>query len=159
MKRFLLVAIAGIMIAACARAESAHKGWATVPAQWSGAASPSAVLRAVNMQGPFVPIDKPDPPTNASFQASYLFKTGSTVTVQKVYLLAANEDGTMNTKEIKTTAVSVHDREYIKNYSYASFSTEKVSFKEGDVFVVIFKADGQTIPVFLKIVFNPFVPS
>src|SRR5690349_5088109 len=138
MKKSLLVAVAGLMIAACAHAESAHKGWGTVPAQWSGPKSLSAVIRDVGMQGPWVGIKQPDPPTNAAFQAGYCFRTGSVVTVKKVYMLVATEDGTIHTREIKTTPLNVQNGEVIEGYSYASFGTEKVSFKEGDVFAVVF---------------------
>lgn len=159
MKKSLPIAIASLMLTICAHAESASKLWSTVPAKWSGATSLSAVIRDAGMQGPWARIDQPDPPTNATFQAGYSFKTGSIVTVKKVYMLVADEDGTIKTREIKITPVSVQKREVIEGYSYASFSTERVSFKGGDVFVIVFKADGQTIPVFLKIVYNPFVPS
>ena len=159
MKKVILVVVTSLIVAVCAHAESAHKGWGASPAQWPGAKSPSAVIRDVGMQGPWVSIKEPDPPTNAPFQAGYCFKTGSIVTVKKVYILVVGEDGSINTKEIKTTPLRVHSHEVIDGYSYASFSTDKVSFKEGDVFVVVFKADGQTIPVFLKIAYSPFVPS
>ena len=159
MKKSLSVAVAGLMLAACVHAESAHKGWATVPAQWSSATSPIPVVRDVGMQGPGARIDEPDPPTNGTFRAGYLFKIGSTVAVQRVYMLVSNEDGTLKTKEIKTTPPSLFEKEVITGYYAASFSTEKVSFKEGDVFVVVFKIDGRTTPVFLRIIYNRFVPS
>ncbi len=160
MKKSLSVAIAGLILAAGAHAESAHKGWAAVPAQWPSAAHGPPVVRDVGMGGPGARIDEADPPANGTFRGGYCFKTGSTVTVQRVYMLVARQDGTISTREIKTTPLSVHNNtEVIEGYYYASFSTEKVSFKEGDVFVVVFKADSQTIPVFLKIVYNRFVPS
>ena len=117
------------------------------------------VVRDVGMQGPWARIEEPDPPTNATFQARYLFKIGSTVTVQRVYRLSPNRDGTLKTKEIKTTRPSLFEKEVITGYYAASFSTEQVSFKEGDVFVVVFKIDGQMTPVFSKIIYNRFVPS
>src|SRR5438093_876843 len=159
MKRSLSIAVASLMIAACAHAESAHKGWGTVPAKWPSATSPPSVVRDVGMQGPWARIEEPDPPTNATFQARYLFKIGSTVTVQRVYRLSPNRDGTLKTKEIKTTRPSLFEKEVITGYYAASFNTEQVSFKEGDVFVVVFKIDGQMTPVFLKIIYNRFVPS
>jgi hypothetical protein len=84
---------------------------------------------------------------------------GSTVSVQKVHMLVVNKDGTINTKEIKITPVSLFNEEVITGYYSASFSTEQVSFKEGDVFVMVFNADGETTTVFLKITYHPFVPS
>ena len=159
MKTTLLVAVAGLTVAACANAESAHKGWATVPAQWSGAKSSSDLVHSVGLQGPWARIDKPDPPTNAPLHAGYCFKTGSVVTVQRVYKLLADDDGTIQTRELKTTKPVVHDKEVTEGYYCASFSTEKVSFKEGDIFVVVLKADGQIIPIVLKMVYNPYVPS
>jgi hypothetical protein len=111
------------------------------------------------MRGPWAHIREPDPPTNGPFNGGYLFKTGSTVSLRRVYKLVTNEDGTMKTEEIKITAVSVQKEEVIDGYRSASFSTERVSFKEGDAFVVVFKIDGQATLVFLKITYNSFVPS
>jgi hypothetical protein len=74
-------------------------------------------------------------------------------------MLVSDEDGTIRTREIKATPPKFFENEVITGYYSASFSTEKVSFKEGDVFVVVFKIDGQTTPVFLKIIYNRFVPS
>jgi hypothetical protein len=159
MKKSLSLAVAGLMVAACARAESAHKFWGAGPAQWSSATSPHPVIRDVGMGGPGARIQEPDPPTNGTFRASYLFKMGSTVSVQKVHMLVVNKDGTINTKEIKITPVSLFNEEVITGYYSASFSTEQVSFKEGDVFVMVFNADGETTTVFLKITYHPFVPS
>ena len=74
-------------------------------------------------------------------------------------MLVVSEDGTINTREIKTTTPVVSKNEVTEGYYCASFSTEKVSFKEGDLFVMVLKADGQIIPIFLKMVYSPFVPS
>ena len=159
MKKVLLMAVTGLMIAARAHAESAHKGWGTVAAEWAGAKSPTPVVHSVGIQGPWAPTNKPDPPTNAPLQAGYCFKTSSIVTLQRVYMLVVGEDGTINTREIKSSKPVVSKNEVTEGYYCASFSTEKVSFKEGDLFVIVLKADGQTIPIFLKMVYNRFVPS
>ena len=158
MKKSILSTVASLMLAACGHAESAHKGWSAVPIECPPAFQ-FPVIRDVGMQGPWVNIKEPDPPTNGPFKGGYLFKTGSTVTLQKVYKLVANEEGTMNMSEVKITPVSVQKNEVIAGYRSASFSTEKVSFKAGDVFVVILKADGKTTTVFLKMTYYPFVPS
>ena len=159
MKKVHLLAAAGLMVVACVHAESAHKGWGTAPAEWPGAKSPRPVVHSVGFQGPWVSIKEPDPPTNAPLHAGYCFRTGSIVTVQRVYKLLLSEDGTISTREIKTTTPVVSKNEVTEGYYCASFDTEKVSFKQGDLFVVVLKADGQTIPIFLKMVYSPFVPS
>src|SRR6185436_5006942 len=159
MKRLLTSAAAALMFAACSRAESAHKGWATSPAQWPGVLSANEVVRHVGLAGPWVHIREPDPPPNGAFRGGYSFRTGSVVTVQQVYMLVANEKGAIKTRKLKSTPPVVGKGEPAEGYSYASFSTKKVSFKEGDVLVVVFKANGRTIPVFLKVYYNPFVPS
>ena len=162
MKKLLLVTIAAVVVTTCADAESAHKGWAAVPAHWPAAEPPQRivpVVRDVGMAGPGARVEEPDPPTNAVFRAGFLFKMGSTVTVERVYMLLASDDGTLRTKEIKITPLSLYKNEVITGYYAASFNTEKLSFKEGDVFVLVFKADGQITPVFLKLIYNRFVPS
>jgi hypothetical protein len=159
MKKSLSMVVAGLIIAACAHGESAHKGWATLAARWSYDPPSNPEVRDIGMAVPGASIDQPDPPTNGTFRAGYLYRIGSTITVQRVYMLVPNEDGTIRTKESKATPPSLFEKEVITGYYSASFSTEKVSFKEGDVFVVVFKIDGQTTPVFLKIIYNRFVPS
>ena len=159
MKKVLLVAVAGIVVGACAQAESAHKGWGTAPAEWPGVKSPRPAVHSVGLQGPWVPINQPDPPTNTPLGAGYCFKTGSVVIVQRVYKLVVNEDGTVNTLELKKTTPVVSKDEVTDGYHCASFKTEKVSFKEGDLFVMLLKIDGRTMPFVLKMTYSPFVPS
>jgi hypothetical protein len=153
------LALACLLLAACANAESARRGWSAEPAQWPSTTSPQPIVKGVGMQGPWTSVDKPDPPTSSTFEGGYSFKTGSTVTVQSVYMLTVNDDGSIKTREIKTTPVSVTKNEVVAGYHCASFTTEKVSFKEGDFFVVVLKAGGQTIPMFLKITYCRFLPS
>jgi len=159
MNKVCLVAVAGLVFAACVHAESAHKGWGTVPAEWPGTKSPGPVVHSVGLQGTWASITELDPPTDAALHGGYCFKTGSIVTVQMVYKLVIDENGTIKTREIKSTTPVVSKNEVTDGYYCASFSTEKVSFKEGDVFVIVLKADGQAIPFFLKMGYNRFVPS
>jgi hypothetical protein len=140
MKKAFLLAVMGLAVGACAHAESAHKGWGTVPAEWPGAKSPQPVVHSVGLGGPWVSTKEPDPSTNAPLHAGYCFRTGSVVTVQRVYKLVVNEDGTVITREIKSTPPVVHDKEVTEGYYCASFDTEKVSFKEGDLFVMSLKS-------------------
>jgi len=74
MKTILLVAMAGLTVLGCAQAESAHKGWGTVPAEWPGTKSPRPIVHSVGLVGPWAPIAKPDPSTNAPLQAGYASK-------------------------------------------------------------------------------------
>jgi hypothetical protein len=159
MKKALLLVVAGIMVATCTHAESAHKGWGTAPAEWPRSKSPRPAVHSVGLQGPWVSINQPDPPTNAPLGAGYCFRTGSVVTAQRVYKLVVNVDGTVNTMELKTTTPVVSNNEVTDGYHCASFRTENVSFKEGDLFVMVLKVDGRTIPFVLKMTYSPFVPS
>jgi hypothetical protein len=158
MNKYLSIVLAGLLIAAGSYGESAHKGWTTATARWSFDPSPDAVIRSVGMAGPSADIRQPDPPTNGIFQAGYEYRVGSTVNVLRVYMLIPNVDGTIETKEIKTTAPIKLEREVVSGYYSASFNTEKVTFKEGDVFVMVLKVDGRILTQFLKIHYDPFVP-
>src|SRR6185503_9429425 len=115
MKKLILAILAVfVWVFTNAHAESAHKGWAAMPAKWPAAEPPAPgmpVVRDVGMAGPGARVEEPDPPTNASFQGGYCFKTSSIVTVQRVYMLVTGEDGTISTKEIKTTPLSLHNKE------------------------------------------------
>jgi len=172
MKTFFLVALTSFLVATNAFGESAHKGWRATPDKWppAGNAKPFRAgdrgstykgipIQHFYMQGPSARVDRPDPPTKASFKGEYWFRLDSTVTVQKVYMLVASEDGTINTREIKTTPLSVYNKPVIEGYYAASFNTEEVSFKEGDTFVVVFKINGSPTMVFLRILYVPFEPS
>jgi hypothetical protein len=159
MKRFPLITFVGLMIAACAQGESAHKGWSAVAARWSCDPPSDPVVRDVGMTGPCAGIKQPDPPANGIFHAGYSYRKGSTVTVQRVYMLEHSTDAAIKTKEITITPLSLFEKEVITDYYCAEFKTEKVSFKEGDVFVVVLKVNGQLTPVFLKIMYSPFIPS
>jgi hypothetical protein len=159
MNKVLLVAVAGIVVVACAHAESAHKGWGTAPAEWPGVKSPRPVVHSVGLRGPGAPINQPDPPTNAPLGAGYCFRTGSVITVQRVYKLVVKEDGSVDTLELKTTIPVVSKNEVTDGYHCASFKTDNVSFKEGDLFVMVLKVDGRTMPFVLKMTYAPFVPS
>src|SRR5262245_5541538 len=128
MKKLFPITIAGLMFVTSVRAESAHKGWGASPAQRPSATS---IVRDVGMTGPSAAINEPDPPTNGIFHGGYLYKTGSIVAVQRVYMLVPNEDGTIKTKEVRITPPSLLEKEAITGYYSASFRTEEVSFKEG----------------------------
>ena len=172
-KTSLSVAMASLIAATAAWAESAHKGYRAIPDQWPsiargekgfrpeyrGSTYSPLPFREFRFQAPRVRVDKPDPPTNAAFKAEYWFKMNCTVTVQKVYMLLPNEDGTITNREIKTTPLSVYNKEVIEGYYAASFTTEEVSFKEGDVFLVVFKINGEQTMAFLRILYVPFEPS
>jgi hypothetical protein len=155
MKKSVLVIVAALMLGVCAYAESAHKGWSAEFLK----TSLYPALRSASMRGPWARIDKPDPSTNAPFRCEYAFQTNHTVVVQKVYMLLAQEDGTLQTREIKATAPTLPNEEFTRGVYGCSFATEEVSFKEGDTFVVVFKIDGKPTPVFLKLTYHPFVPS
>ncbi|HUT91089.1 MAG TPA: hypothetical protein VMY37_16420 [Thermoguttaceae bacterium] len=166
MKTFFPVALSSLLVATCAFGESAHKGWRATPYQWpSGSGSTHSTeqdgdtpIKSFRMQGPFVGIGAPNPPAQTSFKGEYWFRRDCTVTVQKVYMLLLGEDGTINTREIKTTPLNVNT--HITTDCYAtSFSTEEISFKEGDTFVVVFKINGAPTMVFLRVFFCPFEPS
>jgi hypothetical protein len=173
MKPYLVAALIGLLFIACAFGESAHKGWRATPEGWPKATGGKQGFRPKDrgslyqpipiqhfyMQAPFVRVDKPDPPANAAFKAEYWFKMDCTITLQKVYMLVPSQDGTVKTQEIKTTPLSVYSKEVVEGYYAASFSTEEVSFKEGDTFVVVFKINGETTMVFLRILYCPFEPS
>src|SRR5262245_32684149 len=111
MMKPILLAVTGFAVATCAHAESAHKGWGTVLAEWPGAKSPRTIVHSVGLQGPWARVQEPDPPTNALLHAGYCFRTNSNVTVQRVYKMVVNEDGTINTREIKSTPPVVHSKE------------------------------------------------
>jgi hypothetical protein len=159
MKTILSLPIATLVVLGCAQAESAHKGWGTVPAEWPGAKSPLGVVQSVGLVGPWVSTKEPDPPTNAPLTGSYCFRAGSVVTVQKVYRLVVKGDGTISTQEIKTTTPAPSKNQVTDGYYCAHLGTEKVSFREGDLFVMVLRVDGEIIPFFLKMKYSPFVPS
>jgi hypothetical protein len=155
MKKSVLVIVAALMLGVCAYAESAHKGWSADISE----TSTYPALRSVTMRGPWTRIDKPDPSTNAPFRCEYAFQTHHTVVVQKVYMLLAQEDGTLQTREIKAVAPTLPNEQFTRGVYGGSFTTEEVAFKEGDAFMVVFKIDGKTTPVFLSLRYHPFVPS
>lgn len=169
MKLPLSVALAVVIVTTGAWAESAHKGYRAIPDRWPssegipggfrGSTYRPLPFREFRFQAPFVPFGQPHPPTNSVFNAEYWFEMDCTVVVQKVYLLAPKDDGTLTTREIKTTPVSVSNKEVIKGYHAASFTTEEVSFKEGDVFVVVFRINGAQMLALLRILYVPFEPS
>src|SRR5690349_17798354 len=108
MKKLLSVTIASWIVAACACAESAHKAWGASPLQPPSATS---IVRDVGMAGPGAASDQPDPSTNGTFPGGYLYKRGRSVSVQRVYMLVLNEDGTIKTKEVKITPLSLLEKE------------------------------------------------
>lgn len=173
MKPYIMAAVTGLILTSSAFGESAHKGWRATPDRWPPASGGERgfgpkdrgwlyqpiPIRDFSMQGPFVRVDKPDPPATAVFKAAYWFKRDCTVAVQRVYLLIPGEGGTIQTREIKTTPLSVRKKEIDKGYYTASFNTEEVSFQEGDTFVVVFSINGKTTMVFLRILYCPLEPS
>lgn len=172
MRTFFLAGLVNVLVVAVAYGESAHKGWRAVPDKWPspgnskpfqegtrGSTFKEIPIQAFGMTGPFVRVDKPDPPTKAAFNGEYWFRQRATVTVQKVYLLTPGDDGAIATREIKTNGFSVYREPVVEGYFAASFRTEEIEFKEGDTFVVVLKVDGKATPVFLRILYVPFEPS
>ena len=168
----ILLTVAGILITgAVALAESAHKGYTAYPwpssegnrkgfrPEFRGSTYQPLPFREFRLTGPWARIDQPDPPTNSTFKGEFWFKMDCTVTVQRVYMILPQEDGTVTNREIKTSPLSFFNKEVISGYYAASFTTEAITFKEGDVFLIIFRINGEQMMAFLRVLYTPFLPS
>jgi hypothetical protein len=145
----IIAVVVGCLTSSVACCESAHKGWVAYPDspnQYASGSSPK-----VEMATEFVHLRQPDPETNSAFTGSVWVKEKDTVTVERVYLLTAEDTGILNSREVKVNVVNPRIVGLTRGEYGIRFQTEKTGFAKQDVFAVVLKWNGTPTVLFLRI--------
>ena len=136
--------------------ESAHKGWHTYADTPNSRAQTAGVK--VSMTGSTVDVREPDPDADCQFKGFISASVKDKVSVQRIYLLSPEKSGSLNSRDITFKVLQTNVTGVVEGRYGISFQTTKTAFREGDVFAVVLSVDDSTPLVFLRIVFEAFVP-
>jgi len=143
----IIVVVLTCLTSTAAFCESKHKGWV------ADSSNPSSTKPSprVEMATRFVELREPDLGTNSVFTGSVWVSEKDTVTVERVYLLAADDLCVLKSREVKVHVVNPRTEGMTRGEYGIEFQTEPTDFAKEDSFAVVLKWNGKPIVLFLRV--------